>query len=157
MTTKIQTKSKTGSYTKYSNFNNPTIITFVAKNDNDNFHKVLEMIREQNKDYNCFQTCEHEEEKENFNTIFYVNYNIWGEPLKGIYIHFDFDNNKVITEKGKSYKVKECNEYVYKIQKTQIKAIDGIAGLYKHIIESMHINSPMDSYTFSVLEKLNNQ
>jgi hypothetical protein len=143
-----------GNYTKFLSFGNEHVLAFIAKNEDDNFFKVLNMVREQNKNYNGFQVCEEKEERNNFKNVFFIFYNIYGQPKKAKLLQFDFDNNKVITETGRSYKMTECNEYVYKIQKTQIKAIDGIKGFYKHIIEAMHVDSAFNSHTYNIIEKL---
>lgn len=88
-----------------------------------------------------------------FNNVFYSWYNIYGEILKSIMIQFDFENNTV-TIGNKTYKVESCSEFTYKILKTKIKAIDGIHGFYKFIIEAMHVDSPFNTTTFSLLEKI---
>ena len=153
----MKTVCKQGNYTKFLNYGSSTILSYVAKNENDNYHKVLTDCRGYNKDINGFQCCESEEEFNNFNKVLFVHYNVYGEPLNNLLINFDFNNNTITFNNGKSYKVKECNDYVYKIQKTQIKANEGVKGLYKHIIKTLDIESPLHGYTFNMLETISNK
>lgn len=49
-------------------------------------------------------------------------------------VGFDFEKN-TINMNGKSKRVVEDSEYIFKIQKTQIKAKGGINGLYEFMSE----------------------
>ena len=44
----------------------------------------------------------------------------------------------------------------HEITAEQIKAIDGVKGLYKHILESMHVESVCNTMTYHVLCKIGN-
>lgn len=145
-----------GYYTKYSS-SNKTVLAFTSKNDQDNYFKILTMLREYDPKFNTHQNCEPKEEQSNFETIFFIFYNIWGQQVKAKMLHFDFENETVTTEQGRTYKVKKDSEYVYKIQKTQIKAIDGIKGLYEHIVKTMDVDSPLNTVTYNIIEKLDTQ
>lgn len=88
-----------------------------------------------------------------FNNVFYSWYNISGQIIKSIIVQFDFDNNTVAIG-NKTYKIEACSEFTFKILKTKIKAIDGIHGFYKFIIEAMHVDSPFNTTTYSLLERI---
>ena len=88
-----------------------------------------------------------------FNNVFYSFYNIYGQIVKSIMIEFNFNNNTVAIG-NKIYKVEACSEFTFKILKTKIKAIDGIHGFYKFIIEAMHVGSPFNSSVYSLLERI---
>ena len=146
---------KDGKYTKFlkhTKEGRKIFLSFVAKNHEDNYFKVLEMIRE--KGTNGHQCCEIKEENNNFENVFYIQYNIWGQPRKGKFLYFDFEKETVTTEEGKVYKIVNDYEYAYKIQKTQITAAGGIKGFYKFIVECMHVDSPFNTSIFGVIEKL---
>ena len=87
--------------------------------------------------------------------MLYSFYNIYGERVKSMLVSFDFDNS-TITVNGNTLKVVEDSDFVYKVLKTKIKAIDGIKGLYKHILEAMHVESPFNCVTWSILAKIGN-
>lgn len=146
--------SKQGFYTKFSETGKEPFLAYTAKNKDDNYFKILTLLRQKNPKINSFQVCEKNEEKNNFKKLFYVFYNLYGQPVKSLFIYFDFENNIVTTESGKKYKVLNDYKYTYKIQKTQIKAINGINGFYNHILESMHVDSAFNSSTYYMIEKL---
>ena len=147
---------KDGRYTKFFQYKDGvnTFLSFAAKNHEDNYFKVMQMIREKEKNTNGFQVCEIKEENNNFENVFYIHYNIWGQPIQGKFLYFDFEKETVTTEEGKIYKVVNDYEYTYRIQKTQIKAIGGIKGFYNFIIECMHVDSPFNTSIFGVIEKI---
>ena len=70
-------------------------------------------------------------------------------------VNFDFDNS-TITVNGNTLKVVEDSDFVYKVLKTKVKAINGIEGLYKHILEAMHVESPFNCATWNILTKIGN-
>ena len=90
-----------------------------------------------------------------YNTLLYSFYNIYGERVKSMLVSFDFDNS-TITVNGNTLKVVEDSDFVYKVLKTKVKAIDGIKGLYKYILEAMHVESPFNCVTWSILAKIGN-
>lgn len=147
---------KDGKYVKYlKGSSDDTILAFVAKTEEDNYFKILQMIREKEKEIGGFQCCEDKEELNNFKRVFVLYYNIYGQPVKdkkGIIVDFDFDN-EVIYINDKKFKVKEDDKYAYKFQKTQIKAVDGIKGLYKHTVEAIHVESAFNGVFYTILEK----
>ena len=61
-----------------------------------------------------------------------------------------------ITVNGNTLKVVEDSDFVYKVLKTKIKSMDGIKGLYKHILEAMHVESPFNCATWNILAKIGN-
>lgn len=146
--------SKDGFYTKFNEIGKEPFLSYVAKNKYDNYFKILTLLKQKNPKINSFQVCEKDEEKNNFKKLFYIFYNLYGQPVKSVFIYFDFENNLVLTEKEKKYKVLNSNEYTYKVQKTQIKAINGIKGFYSHILKSMHVDSPFNASTYHILENL---
>lgn len=70
-------------------------------------------------------------------------------------VNFDFDNS-TITVNGRAVRVEKDNEYTYKVLKTKVKSINGIKGLYKHILESMYVDSVFNCATWNVLAKIGN-
>jgi hypothetical protein len=146
--------SRNGNYTKFNIHSKNIYLAYVAKNKDDNYFNVMKLLQKKDHKISSFQVCEKLEEKNNFKNIFYIFYNIYGKPVKYIFIYFDFENNIVITENGKKYKILKDFEYTYKIQKTQIKAINGIKGFYNHIVESMNVNSAFNSSTYNIIDKL---
>lgn len=83
------------------------------------------------------------------NSIYYKDIEIDGKD----YIVVFNSNTKLSNIK----KVVEDREFVYKVQKTQIKAIDGIKGLIKFIKDSSVPDSPFNSTTESRLQAVINQ
>ena len=98
-----------------------------------------------------FQPCEPEEEKNIFTNLFYIL-----RSKKNIFIHFDFENEKITIDGKKQYKIIENYEFTFKKTRgNNILAINGIKGFYKFVLESMNMNkSAFASYTFGVLENL---
>lgn len=98
-----------------------------------------------------FQPCEPEEEKNIFTNLFYIL-----RSKKNIFIHFDFENEKITIDGKKQYKIIENYEFTYKKTRGKnILAYGGIKGFYKFVFESMNIkNSPFCITTFNLLENL---
>jgi hypothetical protein len=141
-------------YTKFYEKKENPFLSFSANTKEDNHFKILNLLRGKNSKINSFQVCEENEQKNNFKNIFYISYNLRKQPVKSTFIYFDFKNSLVISESGKKYKVIDNYDYVYKIQKTQIKAINGINGFYKHILESMNSDSAFNWSTYDVINQL---
>lgn len=72
--------------------------------------------------------------------------NMWSVEVEG--------NKLCVSRNGeqRKYKVVECGEYVYRILKTQIQAMSGAEGLYKHLCEW----GKEASFKFDVFRTLNN-
>ena len=152
--------TKKGLYAKVFDIRqDDAILIYLKKHDEgkDNRHYIMnDIIKSYAKynNYNGFQPCEEKEEKNNFKIICYIVYSFSGEILKHIFVYFDFDNS-IITVNNNKYKVKDDFDYVYKVQKTQIKAIKGIEGLYNHIVETMNIDEyPGNNLTYKMLSQL---
>lgn len=101
---------------------------------------------------NCLQRCEDNEHKEKlFNRIIF---NFGNE--KGIksylVVNFDFDK-ELISINNKSFKVIQDFEYIYKKRSNTISAINGIKGLYNHIVYAMAYDSAICYHTLDALEK----
>lgn len=98
-----------------------------------------------------FQPCEPEEEKTIFTNLFYIL-----RSKKNIFIHFDFENEKITIDGKKQYKIIENYEFTFKKTRgNNLLAINGIKGFYKFVLESMNSEkSPFARYTFGVLENL---
>lgn len=141
-------------YTKFYETKKNPFLAFTASNKDDNQFKILTSLRRKNPKINSFQVCEENEQKNNFKNIFYIFYNIHKQPVKSTFIYFDFKNSSVITESGKKYKVIDDPEYTYKIQKTQIKSINGINGFYKYVLEAMNSDSAFNWSTYDLITKL---
>lgn len=159
---------KTGKYVKHFNVGEVPIVSFDADcEDRDNYYEAGKLCNT-----NGFQCIERNQEskffefeytdngyirdiKKYFNTILYSFYNIYGQRVKSIMVNFDFDNS-TITVNGQTVKVEEDNEYTYNVLKTKVKAINGIKGLYKHILESMYVDSVFNCATWNVLAKIGN-
>ena len=74
---------------------------------------------------------------------------------KCYYLEFDFEN-ELFYINHKKYKVKEDWEYTYKIQATQIRAIGGIEGYYKFILENLQFDGTFKCLLKSCFEKMCN-
>lgn len=72
------------------------------------------------------------------------SYNIWGQQINEGDIFIDIENEILITNNGKKFKVIKDYEFTYKIQKTHIKANGGINGLYDFINEINTKDSPFN-------------
>ncbi len=83
----------------------------------------------------------------------YTYYSGSGKPIDNIDILFDFNDN-VIKIGDRKYKVKDNNEFTYKFQKTQVKAVDGIVGFRKFIEKAMDRDSVWHSFMFGTLKKV---
>lgn len=73
-----------------------------------------------------------------------TSFNIWGQKINEGNVFIDIDNETLVTASGKKFNVIKDREFTYKIQKTQIKAMDGINGLYKFINEINTKDSPFN-------------
>lgn len=159
---------KTGKYVKHFNTGKDFILSFDADcEDRDNYYEAGKLCNtngfqciERNKESKFFE-FEYTDNgyvhdiKKYFNTILYSFYNIYGQRVKSVIVKFDFDNS-TITVNDRTIIVEEDNEYTYKVLKTKVKAINGIKGLYKHILESMYVDSVFNCATWNVLAKIGN-
>ena len=157
-----------GYYTKHFNTGKDTILSFDAVCDtkdnhfeagklcNTNGFQVVE-DRKNHPDYDFTYNDNSfvKDIQKYYNTLLYSFYNIYGQRVKSMLVSFDFDNN-TITVNGNTLKVVEDSNFVYKVLKTKVKAIDGIKGLYKYILEAMHVESPFNCVTWSILAKIGN-
>ena len=159
---------KYGYYTKHFNTNEDPILTYDANCDSrDNHFEAGKLCKT-----NGFQVIETSKDSKNFefeytdngfihdiqryfNRLLYSFYNIYGQRVKSLLVQFDFDNS-TITVNGRTLKVESDREYTYKILKIKVKAINGIEGLYKHILESMHVDSVFNCSTYSILCAIGN-
>lgn len=91
--------------------------------------------------------------KKYFNDLLFSFYCINGERIHNLIVHFDFDNN-FIEVNGHRRRIEDNDTYIYKVLKTKIKAKNGIYGLYKHVLASMHVESPFNCATYNVLAKI---
>lgn len=131
------------------------ILTFRADSEDDNSYRLLQEVQKINPKFCAYQCCEDGEERERkFSKIFYPHYNYYGDLKGGLLIEFDFKNNLLYAGEYK-YKLKEDKlyEFTYKIQKTQIKAIDGLQGFYNFIVKSMHIGNVFNGSTYNLIKK----
>lgn len=77
-------------------------------------------------------------------TIELNTYNFEGKIIRSGKIEIDYKNSLVKFPSGKIYKVVEDYEYTYKIQKTQIKARNGIKGFVDFLHEINKFDSPFN-------------
>ena len=157
-----------GYYTKHFNIGEDVILSFDAncKTRDNNFEagklcntNVFQVV-EDRKDHPDYDFTYNDNAfvkdiQKYYNTLLYSFYNIYGERVKSMLVSFDFDNS-TITVNGNTLKVVEDSDFVYKVLKTKVKAIDGIKGLYKHILEAMHVESVCNTMTYHVLCKIGN-
>ena len=157
-----------GYYTKHFNIGKDAILSFDANcKTKDNHFEAGKLcntngfqVVEDRKDSKFFE-FEYNDNgfihdiQKHFNTVLYSFYNIYGERVKSMLVNFDFDNS-TITVNGNTLKVVEDSDFVYKVLKTKVKAIDGIKGLYKHILEAMHVESVCNTMTWHILCKIGN-
>ena len=159
---------KKGYYTKHFNIGEDVILSFDAncKTRDNNFEagKLCNangfQVVEDRKDHPDYDFTYNDNAfvkdiQKYYNTLLYSFYNIYGERVKSMLVSFDFDNN-TITVNGNTLKVVEDSDFVYKVLKTKVKAIDGIKGLYKHILEAMHVESVCNTMTWHILCKIGN-
>ena len=160
--------NKYGYYTKHFNHGTDAILSFDAVCDTkDNHFEAGKLcntngfqVIEERKDSKFYEFTYNDNAFVNdiqkyYNTLLYSFYNIYGERVKSMLVSFDFDNS-TITVNGNTLKVVEDSDFVYKVLKTKVKAIDGIKGLYKHILEAMHVESVCNTMTYHVLCKIGN-
>ena len=76
---------------------------------------------------------------EDFDIILRTGYNLDGNRLISAHLfEYDKEKNILTVDNKKSFRIVEDRDgYVYRIQKTQIKAQDGWNGLRKHILWTM--------------------
>ena len=160
--------NKYGYYTKHFNSGADVILSFdaVCQTKDNHFESGklcntngFQVINEQ-KDSKFYEFSYNDSQfvkdvQKYFNTLLYSFYNIYGQRVKNLMVHFDF-NNSTITVNGRTLKVESDGEYIYKVLKTKVKAINGIEGLYKHILEAMHVNSVFNTSTYNVLCAIGN-
>lgn len=87
-------------------------------------------------------------------TINLKSYNIYGQQIREGNIYVDAENQTIITESGKKFKVVPDYEYTYKIMKTHIKAAKGIEGLIKFFDEINNPDSPFNPSRTNVFIEL---
>ncbi len=139
-------------YVKFSNRKGGEILSFRDQYEG-NIISILQMLSLDNPDFKDYQEMKDGEEKQHFNNVFYVHYSYNGTPLKGVYLYFDFENEQVIIS-YKKYKIKNDFEFTWKLQKTQIRANDGVEGFYRYIIRCMDQNrTAFHTDTFRMLER----
>ena len=159
---------KKGYYTKHFNIGEDVILSFDAncKTRDNNFEagKLCNtngfQVVEDRKDHPDYDFTYNDNAfvkdiQKYYNTLLYSFYNIYGERVKNMLVSFDFDNS-TITVNGRTLKIVEDSDFVYKVLKTKVKAIDGIKGLYKHILEAMHVESVCNTMTWHILCKIGN-
>lgn len=73
-----------------------------------------------------------------------TSFNIWGQKINEGNVFIDIENETLVTASGKKFNVIKDREFTYKIQKTQIKAMGGINGLYNFINEINTKDSPFN-------------
>ena len=159
---------KKGYYTKHFNIAEDVILSFDAVCETKDNHYEAEklcnttgfQVIEDRKDHPDYDFTYNDNAfvkdiQKYYNTLLYSFYNIYGERVKSMLVSFDFDNS-TITVNGNTLKVVEDSDFVYKVLKTKVKAIDGIKGLYKHILEAMHVESVCNTMTYHVLCKIGN-
>ena len=157
-----------GTYTKHFNNEKDTILSFDANcEDRDNHYIAGKLcnttgfqVVEDRKDHHDYDFTYNDNAfvkdiQKYYNTLLYSFYNIYGERVKSMLVSFDFDNS-TITVNGNTLKVVEDSDFVYKVLKTKVKAIDGIKGLYNHILEAMHVESVCNTMTWHILCKIGN-
>lgn len=160
--------NKYGYYTKHFTPEKDVILSFDAICDTfDNHHEANKLcgatsfqVIEERKDTKFYEFTYNDSSfvkdiEKYFNTLLYSFYNIYGQRVNNLIVHFDFENS-VITVNDRTLKVVEDREFTYKVLKTKIKAINGIKGLYKHILGAMHIDSALNSSTYKVLCAIGN-
>lgn len=80
-------------------------------------------------------------------------YNIDGQVIESA--NYEFNGNRLTLEyKGisRTWKVVECNEFTYKVQKTQIKAIDGVEGLKRFIEKANKPDATFNTMFFRAIK-----
>lgn len=78
-------------------------------------------------------------------------YNLSGDIINSGVIYFDFKNSRITVNSGRVFKVVLSSESVFKFQKTQVKCIDGIRGLYNVIKENNKPDGLLNCYLISNL------
>lgn len=139
-------------YTKHFNIGENTILTYDAEGEEDTHFTAHKLCKTSG-----FQVEAKEAKgiKNYYNTLLYSFYNLYGQRVKSVFVKFDFDNSTVSVN-NHTLKVEESNEFVYKILKTKIKAIDGIKGFYKFILEAMAADAVFNCSGWTILAKIGN-
>lgn len=83
-------------------------------------------------------------------TINLISYNIYGQKIREGNIYVDTENETLITQSGKKFKIVPDYEYTYRIMKKQIRAARGTEGLIKFFDE---INNPDSPFNPSITNK----
>lgn len=153
---------KTGRFVKYGS-NTPNILTFVPERNGDDMYVVLQELRGFiDKNINVTQCTDKNEieltsslcvtSHKYFETVVFHFFNYDGDIVKApLKLDFDFDNNLMFIN-GRKFKVEKDNNFAYKVLKTKIKSQNGLQGLYKFILEAMHVDSVFNCTTYNMLE-----
>ena len=96
-----------------------------------------------------FQPCEDREHLNNtFDNVIYF----WRNQYH--ILNFDFKNSKV-TINGKTFNIILNYEFTYKkTHGNNILAIGGVEGFFKHIVDSIAVDSAFCSYMFNVITRM---
>lgn len=76
-----------------------------------------------------------------------------GEIRNTIELSFDFEKS-TFTVDNKTYKIERNSEFVFKVLKTKIKAIDGIEGFYKFVDGCNSVKSAYNCTFFNALKRM---
>ena len=157
-----------GYYTKHFNIGKDAILSFDANcKTKDNHFEAGKLcntngfqVVEDRKDHPDYDFTYNDNSfvkdiQKYYNTLLYSFYNIYGQRVKNLMVHFDFDNS-TITVNGRTLKIVEDSDFVYKVLKTKVKAIDGIKGLYQSIGEVMHDERVGNTMRWHILCKIGN-
>lgn len=81
----------------------------------------------------------------------------WGQTkFAPVVVDFDFDQQKITLNGGKSFRVEHSRDYVYKFLKTKVKADGGIDGLYKTILAASKPGELFHATLYGVLSRAAN-
>ena len=116
-------------------------LNFSTLINTDSYNDISEIQVQKN--FSCAQkfNFSYNKDLEDFSNCVFSNI-ILNKCGKSITFIFDFDNEKVLIN-GKSYKVKNDSKFTYKFQKTQIKAYNGVFGLYSFVCLLLRKDSPL--------------
>ena len=86
----------------------------------------------------------------NYYDLLFCSFSLSGKIIDSYLVKFDFENSNVtisnVEGKTKTINIAEDRQgYVYRVLKTKLSVKDGIQGLYKEIIEHMHVYSVFNS------------
>lgn len=120
--------------------NKVTVLTYVPQEygNGDGAYKVMKKLQKIFGTTMC--SCQKFDERfdniNDFDTILRVNFNVWGERMIEAWLfEFDKENNSVTIDRQTSRKFVEDWEYTYSFRQTIIKAIGGLKGFKKHLLE----------------------